>query len=252
MFKQLISTITGSLTQSSFTSPGANGINIPPRAVAKNFFNSVLSSLGAQQGFYGAPGTPAAGIGGGIGVNQGFGQGFGVQNFGAVNAFRSAQGQGNKRGRALAPGSFVNNISTAPLQNNQGFAPQQFGGAPLQGFAGQGGFTAPGAIPGQFGGGSIGFQNTQALQQTNSKGGFLPLLIMPFIGLVTMIGSIFKIKKFSNSFKPVEIDKNTGYNQYQSYLDELYTGRGSFDVEPEFDLERNNFDGFDYEQVQDF
>lgn len=257
MFKQLTNALSGSLTQASFSLPQANGINVSPGAVAKNFFGNVFASLSASQGFAVnsfQPGPSGSFIA--AGLSPGFGQGFGTPQ-GTINSFRNIQNVNKRGNRALAPGSFVNSFSE-PTQNPRGqvantqfFGQNQFALSPLQGFAGQnGGVGVPGTpqfnVPTGFPG--AGF----VPQQTNSRGGILPLLIMPFIGLVTMVTSLFKVRELINSFKPVEVNTTTSYEQYKSYLDEIYSNRGSFDIEDEYDPERVNYDGPDISEFQNF
>lgn len=269
MLKEFITSITGAATTSAYTNPSGYGISgVSPGASFKNFFGSILSSFGnTPTAIFG--GTPQ-GFGG---TPQGFGgipQGFNGTPNSAVNAYRNVQSgfiggypgsqiinDGSFKGRklkaqALAPGSVViNSLANAPAQGQisqpLGFAaafPNQLAGlTPLQGNAtGQG-------IP--FGAPQAGFSQVPFGQPAPfapngfAQGGFsgLSLLIMPIIGLFSMVKSLLGFRREVNSLTPVQVDtQDLNYFDSQNSYGEFERQEGSFDEYFPEDFETNSFD----------
>lgn len=259
MFNQFLNSFSGSLITSAYSYPTQGNVNVSPKSAFKNFFNNLMSSFGAQNQFGTIPGQGFSRPSG-IPIDQGFGPNFGQFQNGQFPNQVSFRQRGNKRLRALSPGSVINNIA-APQNQTGGFTgPNQAGAfSPLQGFAGQtvglanpglnflgGGFPA-GPIQNQFALGAFPVQN-------NAPGGILPALISPIIGLFSIITSVLGIKKLINGFRPVEVDTTTQFDEYKSYLDEVYASRGSFDAVPEFNSESgSNFqEDFDLAKLQEY
>ena len=236
MLDGLLNSFTGSLQTTSYSYPASNGINtVSPKATFKNFFGNLISSLSG----YSSPNAQQPGP-----YQGGFPQA-GIPQAGMLSEFN------HPKRKALSPGSFLNSATL-----NQQAAPrnQVAGFPPLQGFAGQAGFANP-AFPAPGGAPQGPLQSQFAplggFPQTNAPGGILPMLIMPIIGLFTLIGSIFKLKGLVHGIKPAEINKNIAYDQYNTYLDELYASQGSFSPTPEFDLESANpTDPADFAKLQ--
>lgn len=231
MLEGLINSLTGSLQTTSYSYPASNGINtVSPKATFKNFFSNLLSSLSS----YSSPS----------------GQQYNPSGF-------NPQITNNKRNiKALSPGSFINSATLNQQASNQITRNQAAVLPPLQGFAGQAGFINP-AFPAPGGSPQGPLQSQFAplggFPQTNAPGGILPMLIMPIVGLFTLIGSLFKIKGLINGFKPVEINKNVAYDQYNKYLDELYASQGSFDPMPDFNIENANpVDNAEFARLQEY
>ena len=250
MLNEIGNALTGTLTTSTYTYPGAtNTINIPPRITFKNFFNNFISSLTSNPAFGGMPTqeAPPAGIPGyGAGLPPGIGT---LANPGVFNRNINARVSIKNKSRALSPGSYINSFQNSAIKPS---ATRPLQVAPLQGFAGQTGIVNPafgnsvGPVQSQFGAGLL-------LPQSNARGGILPMLIMPIVGLFSVLTSVFNIRKLINGFKPVETEKSTIYNNYTNYLDEVYASRGSFEPSPEFEIEEESLSkDFDLYKLQDF
>ena len=243
---ELLNSLTGSLQTTSYSYPASNGINtVSPKATFKNFFSNLVSS------FSGGSISPN-------GMPNPYQGGFPQAGIGTAPAFNSEILNPHRKTKALSPGSFLNSATLNQQANSRN---QAIGFPPLQGFAGQSGFANPGftnpgfPTQGGFPQGTLPSQVSPlgGFPQTNARGGILPMLIMPIVGLFTLIGSIFKIKKMAQGFKPVEVNKNIAYDQYNNYLDEVYKNQGSFDPMPEFDLESvNPVDNVNFQNLQQY
>lgn len=250
MLKELLQAFTGAATTSAYTNPTSNGLSVPQGTTFKNFFSTLASS------FSNSPN--------GIFQNQ-LPQGFGggVPS-GSIQAYRNAQGQfgaagqypgytqsGNFRAQALAPGAVV--IDSTPqlpmqLPYNQGYYPNQVAALnPLQGFAGQNGSInpQPGFPPqNQFGVPLQQYAPPYGFPQQGGGGfGKLSLFILPIIGIFSLIRSLFGLRKFVSSMKPVQIDTNNiDYKNTLTSYQDFEREEGSFDNNyyPE-EYENNDF-----------
>jgi hypothetical protein len=262
MLKEFITSITGAATNAAYTNPGANGIRgISPGASFKNFFNTIFSSFSNSPGA--VFGNSPQAFGNSPQAFGNFPQGSGGTSYGAVNAYRNAQTQfggfpgqiidnpqanGRKlKAQILAPGSVViNSVGTnAPVQSPiaQGFG---FAGlTPLQGGTGQ-------TIPFINGGPQAGFGQTPFGQPVPfapngfpQQGGFSKwsLLLMPIIGLFSMVKSLFGLRNIVNSIKPVSVDKeDINFYGYQNGFNEIERQEGSFDELYPEEIETDSFD----------
>ncbi len=262
MLKELLGAFTGSAATAAYTHPTGIGINVPAQATFKKFFSNLVSSFSTQGTLTGNsaisnqfPGLPGQ-LGGRAGLSNGFpglpGQGGQVGFPGLPGQVPFNQPQHELRQQAFAPGSVL--INSAEQNIAQG--PSQ-GYAPLQGFAGQAGIPNTGLSPtnGATPFGQIGqFPQAGALGGQQGFGGKLPMLVMPIIGLFSMLKSLFGIRKMIAAQRPEVVDKeNTGYNNYQSYIDEEYKD-GRFDEPEAFKAEEQETaeNRFDYNKLQDF
>lgn len=251
MSNQFLNSLTSAATTTAYSYPADGSVSAGQgfKAFFKNLFSVFQLGGGYNQA---APST--------YGYNP---------NQQAINSFQSARNNNvNGKRLALAPGSSRVNLN-APEQENipQGFNQYQtnpafLGGVnqfqPLSGggFNGlpnaqfQGGFNSPAqAISGLNPGAVSPFTQGQFPQgtnpafpitQTNAPGGLLPILIAPIVGIFTLIGSLFKIKKASGGFlKPVEISTNTTFDQYGNYLNDIdRNNAGAFYEPDEFEPQR--------------
>ncbi len=272
MLKELLGAFTGSAANAAYTHPSGSGINVPAQATFKKFFNNLISSFSPQGNFSGNntgisnqfPGLPGQ-LGGQAGLSNGFP---GLPGQGGQVGFPGFPGQGGQVGfpglpgqvpfnqpqhqlrqQAFAPGSvLINSAEQTIPQGPQGYAP-------LQGFAGQAGVPNTGISPvnGATPFGQIGqFPQAGAIGGQQSLGGKLPMLVMPIIGLFSMLKSLFGIRKMIAAQKPEVVDKeNIGYNNYQSYIDEEYKD-GRFDEPKAFEDQETAENKFDYSKLQEF
>lgn len=255
MLKELLSAITNSASTTAYVLPSSNGISgVPASATFKNFFNSLLSSFSG--------GSPVGGFGR---QAQGYNSGIPMQS---IQAYRNLQSgfppQHHGRAQALAPGAVViNSLTSGGLQPpmpivNQGFYPpiQALAGGsgigmnPLQGFAGGGpipGGVQGGQVPGGF---NTPFGQPGSIPMMpygyGQQGGFgkLQLLLLPIIGIFTLIKSLFNVRGFMNSMRPIQIDKNNlSLLHTQNSYDEYEREDGSFDeYNPPERVDENSFD----------
>ncbi len=247
MLQEFLSTINSSVSNTAFTNPYGNGVNIPPQAVLGKMFKSLLGA------FTGNPGSPTN--------TANFAQSYNGQNQGAAQAYANslAGGQGffgavqpSKR-EAFSPGSIINSLQSPPVP--QGFANPygqlNTGINPLQGFAGQGGITA-GGIPGTIGGipggaggipggvGAFGAGNLGGFAQpgtipglngiTSGAFGKWSAFLMPLVGLLGAVKSFFGLRRTVGFMNPVQIDKEA--LDYKISLDNFSKEQntdGSFD-----------------------
>ena len=238
MLKELLNALSGSTMTSAFTNPAVNGIrNVSPQASFGNFLSTLTSSLNGRP--YGAnPQMPYGGVN-----NQ------------AIQAYNNLGTQRYGKAQALAPGAVIISSNGSlqpafPQAFSPGLIPPQFNGAnQLQGFAGAGQYGAPAAngVP-------LGQYPTQFGQYGVPQGGIgkLQVLIMPIIGLFSFIKSIFQIRRFTNAFQPMQVNKYVGYHQNQDYLTNLDHEDGGFDEPEPFQSQQvNSQDNFDFSRLQD-
>lgn len=259
MLKEFITSITGAATNAAYTNPSGYGINgISPGASFKNFFGTLISSFNNSPGaVFGTPPQASGGISYGGAVNAyrnaqtGFNSGFPGQ------IIDNSQANGRKlKAQILAPGSVVINSLGAnapgqsPIAQGLGFAaafPNQLAGlTPLQGSTGQ---TIPfvngGPQAGGFGQTPFGQPVPFAPNGFPQQGGFSKwsLLLMPLIGLFSMVKSLFGLRNIVGSLKPVQVDKeNINFYEYQNSFNEIERQEGSFDELYPEEIETDSFD----------
>ena len=259
MLKEFLQNLSGPMSNIAYTYPSNNvigGPTVTPKGIFSKILN-VISNGASTSNFLGtytnmqAPQNPAA-----------------AQAY--LNSLNSyGVGSAVKTKEAFSPGSSINTLQVPPLPQTIPYSyPQlnQLNAAvnPLQGFAGQNGASA-GAIPGGVTGGSFspgGFG--QPGQMIPGLNGFSPMglgsgafgkwsmFIMPLVGLLGLLRSLFSLKGTSGSMQPVQINKdaldykvsleNTEKNlRTEGPLDDDYWGE---------DGESNAGNGFDLSKLE--
>ena len=277
MLQEFLSALGGPAAISSYTNPASNGIKgVPAASTFKNFFNNLLSSF-----------TPISSNNlQGFSQGQGQGQGYprapmqGIQNYGNNPFFANQVIQNQaikKKAVAIGPGSVLLDSQMLGSQVSypsygQGYGQGQIpqgaypqlaqlagggplpGGLPIQGFTNQngafngqaqGGFNTPFGAQGGF------YPNSPYGSQGQGQGAFgkLQLLLMPVIGIFSLVKSLFGFRNLMGSLKPVQVDKQSlDIFEQQKVYDDYEKQEGSFD---EFEPEIKN-ENFNLGNLQEF
>lgn len=239
MLRELINSISGATATTTFSNPIGYGINnVPPQATFSNFLKTLASSLtNNSQATFGA-GFPV----GQSGINPA-----------SIQAYRNAQSgfikdqRVHNKAQAFAPGAVVVNSLNgggqqilAPQAITGGIAPNQLSAlSPLSGSTYQ---NSPSSFPqGQlpFPQGQLPFTGGGYNQGGIGK---LQLLLLPLIGVFSLVKSLFGIRRFLGTIQPVKVNReDLRFYDYQASYNDYAREEGSFDeYNPE--LETENFD----------
>ncbi len=252
MLKEIMNAFVGSATSTAYSMPSGSGVNVPLQATFKKFFTTFMGTLnnpasnnnysgnllagGGRGQFPGMQGFPGAGLPGQFQGMQGFPEQFPLNQF--PTSMLQNQTTKNLKSQAFAPGSVLIDSTQSGTIN------------PLQGFA-----TGQANVPGLFPGGAspLGaagqFSSLPAFQQ-GLGGSKLPLLIMPFIGLVGLIKSLLSFRGLAGSLRPERVNKeNLSYNGYQNYLSQAYD-EGSFEEPSPYEQRTGAQNNFNYSDNQ--
>lgn len=262
MLKEFLSAINRSVSNTAFSNPYGNGINIPPQAAFGKLFNNLLSAFtGNQTNTF----NQMQGYNGN-GQNQNYNpaaQAYANSLAGGQNFFGATQPKTSNR-EAFSPGSVISTLEVPPLPQAIPNSYSQTGQLinainPLQGFAGQAGVAAgagaiPGAVgafgaggglvqPGQFMPGSYGYS------QMGGAGifGKLSMFIMP---LVSLVKSLFGLRGIAGAMQPVQIDNALAYqNSLENYGKQEQT-QGSFDESGYWGEDEGESNGFESSNLE--
>ena len=251
MFDQLLKSISGPISTMAYTYPTNTGTG-SPSVTPGGFFSKLLNVLSA--GAFG--GNTNNFLGAYTGMQT---QNLNPASQAYVNSLNSYNGanaslkKSSKR-EAFAPGSVISSLQTPPVPQAT-MNPYQAAALmnPLQGFAGQAGISGgaiPGALTGAYGtaGASGSPYGLSPMMGYGATGGLgkLSILLMPVIGVISLVKSLFSLRGITNSGEPVQINKNNldylaSLKNYQRTQDT----DGSFDEAGYWDdtsVENENFD----------
>ena len=268
MLKEFLQNITGPVSNIAFTYPSSTGVGGPtvgPKGVFTKLLNVLSNGAlnGGGSNFLGGYTTmlpqgqnlnPAAQA---YANSLAGGQGF----FGAVNQKSSTR-------EAFSPGAVINTLQAPPLPQTYSNSYSQLGQLttainPLQGFANSqtagitpgvipggvtGGFGAGGLIPGQMPGvyglpGGFGMPGAGGL-------GKWSMFLMPLIGLLGFVKSLFGLRGAGGLLQPVQIDKEAlDYKISLEKFGKEEHAEGSFDDSYWGDDEGSG-SGFDPEKLE--